>query len=171
MLASHIRENGKLYHRMALSVVRSSEGAADACQQAFLNAWENRHEIRDTRSIRTYLTQVVIHESYVILRQSQRHKRRVVQKAEWPISSSLGHAERIEQRDLVIVALEKLPEFVRLIVTLRAMHGMSGNEVSDLLNLDAKDVSRKFRDGLDMLREFLTQDSTGKPHGSANRAG
>jgi len=71
-----------------------------------------------------------------------------------------GHAELYEQRELLVIALEQLPENVRLIVTLRAMHGLRGNEVSELLNVEVSDVSRKYQQGLDLLRTFLTDQSS-----------
>jgi len=160
LLTTHIREHGRLYHHMAFSVLRSNECAADACQQAFLRAWQNRHEIRDPRAIRPFLTQVVVNESYRSLRRARIDQKIVRQRTHWLVQKRPGHAELYEQRELLVIALEQLPENVRLIVTLRAMHGLRGNEVSELLNVEVSDVSRKYQQGLDLLRTFLTDQSS-----------
>ncbi len=49
LLDCHVRQQGRFYHRLAYGVLRSAEGAADVCQQAFLRAWEHRDHIRDPR--------------------------------------------------------------------------------------------------------------------------
>ena len=164
LLSSHIRDHGRLYHHVAFSVLRSNECAADACQQAFLQAWQNRNEIRDPKAIRPFLTRVVVNECYRNLRRARIDQKIVEQRTHWLARRQAGHAELYEQRELLVTALEQLPESVRLIVTLRSMHGMRGNEVSELLEIHASEVSRKYQEGLDLLRAFLTkQSSDSKP--------
>ena len=52
-------------------------------------------------------------------------------------------------------ALLTLPEPTRLVVVLRTMDGLSGNEVSELLDYSPSEVSRRFHEGLERLRGLL----------------
>jgi RNA polymerase sigma factor (sigma-70 family) len=64
----------------------------------------------------------------------------------------------VDRRELVVAALAQLPESPRNTVALRVMHGLSGNEVSEMLGVSVSQVSRWLHEGLDRLREFLDDD-------------
>jgi len=162
-LDSHVREHGRFYHRLAYGVLRSKENAADVCQQAFLRAWEQRERIRESGALRQWLARVVLNESFCLLRRSRTEQRMLTDRARAAEVAS-GPAELAERRDLALVALAQLPEAIREVVVLRLMQGMSGNEVSELLETSPWDISRRLHEGLERLREFL-HDGTGKDEG------
>ena len=153
-LASHVRERGRFYHRVAYGVLRSNENAADVCQQAFLRAWQERDRIRDHDALGQWLVRVVLNESFGVLR-----RRRVERKALMSMSQTGGDepgpAASAERRDSLVAALAQLPEAIREVVVLRTMEGISGNEVSRMLRISPSDVSRRLHEGLDCLRKFL----------------
>jgi RNA polymerase sigma factor (sigma-70 family) len=156
-LASHVRERAPFYHHLAYGVLRSNETAADVCQQAFLKAWQERDRIRDHGALGEWLVRVVLNESFCVLRR-WRVEREAIAGRSPIVEDEPGPAESIERRDLLMVALARLPEPIREVVVLRTMKGMSGNEVSDLLRISASDVSRRLHEGLDQLREILHGD-------------
>jgi len=154
LLDSLVRQYGRFYHRLAYGVLRRNEAAADVCQQAYLRAWEQRDRIRDPGALRSWLSRVVINESFLILRKSEREQRVLAARAGWAHDHQ-GPAEASDRRDLVVVAMARLPEPLRTVVALRVMQGLSGNEVSQLLGSTAPEVSRRLHEGLDQLRLFL----------------
>ncbi len=162
LLDCHVRQQGRFYHRLAYGVLRSAEGAADVCQQAFLRAWEHRDHIRDPRAIKNWLVRVVMNESFCVLRRNQTEQRVLEDRVRWASKDNQEAAELTERRDLVLSALAQLPEPIRGVVTLRMMQEMSGNEVSELLGCSASDVSRRLHEGLDQLRRFLADGQGGR---------
>ena len=159
-LDSHVRERGRFYHRLAYGVLWSNETAADVCQQAFLQAWQQRDRIRDRDAIEEWLVRVVLNESFCVLRRN-RLERKALAKRNRTDGDGAGPAELAERRDLVVAALSQLPEPIREVVVLRTMEGMSGNEVSGLLRINPSDVSRRLHEGLDRLRKFLRDGGAG----------
>jgi RNA polymerase sigma-70 factor, ECF subfamily len=155
LLDSHVREKRRFYQRLAYGVLHSAEDADDVCQQAFLQAWRRRGQIRQQGAIGKWLARVVINESYRRLRQG-RSERRLLEGRVQTASDTPRAAELVERRDLVMTALAQLSEPIREVVTLRTMQGMSGNEVSVLLETSASDVSRRLHEGLDQLRKLLS---------------
>jgi RNA polymerase sigma factor (sigma-70 family) len=67
--------------------------------------------------------------------------------------------EELENREMVIGALEKLPDTTRMVVTLRIMQQFSGNEVKELLGCSASEVSRRLHEGMELLRNLLAEQN------------
>src|SRR5205809_50456 len=65
-------------------------------------------------------------------------------------------ADQVRQHARLWFGLAALPESLRAVVTLRIMEGLSGNEVKDLLGYSASQVSRMLHEGLEQLRNVLT---------------
>ena len=161
LLDALVRQYGRFYHRLAYGVLHRNEAAADVCQQAYLRAWERRDQIRDSGALRSWLARVVINESFLVLRRSETEQRVLAARSGW-VGGQQAAVEASDRRDLVVVAMARLPEPVRTVVALRVMQGLSGNEVSRLLGSNASEVSRRLHEGLDQLRLFLGNgDSSG----------
>ncbi len=154
LLAEQIRLNSRLFYRLAWGVLRDSHAAQDVCQQALMKAWQLRDRIHNAVSTKAWLARVVVNESLLLLRR-RKLERRVhgenVRMAQCGDSST--HSPLL--RSMLEEALLRLPEPVRLVVTLRTMDGLSGNQVSELLDCSPSEVSRRLHDGLERLRELL----------------
>jgi RNA polymerase sigma-70 factor, ECF subfamily len=154
-LSEQVRQNGKLFFRLAYEILHDAAGAEDVCQQAFSKAWERRAEIED-ESLRGWLAKVVVNESLAIVRRRKAEKRAMLSRAEVNPAASMDGAPATELRESVLIALEHLPEKARLVVVLRLMNGMSGNEVKSLLDCSAAEVSRQLYLAMEMLRKHLS---------------
>ena len=152
LLAEQIGQSHRLLYRLAYGILRDPAAAEDACQQALVKAWERRKELRDPGVLRSWLARVVVTESLQARRRGN-IERRVLSDPVWqnkehrPVDPDL--------REGVLKAMEQLPEQARLIVALRVMQGVSGNEVKDLLGCSAPEVSRQLHRGLEMLAEMM----------------
>jgi len=67
----------------------------------------------------------------------------------------MAPSERAALKEAVRNALLTLPEQTRLVVVLRVMQGMSGNEVASSLSCSPSEVSRRLYEGLEKLRASL----------------
>jgi len=156
LLAAQQQTNGRKYYHLAYGILRRSEAAEDACQQAFLKAWENREKIRDVAVLDAWLSRVVINQSFEVIRRQKTETQKTEEIGRRQEPTASGEVV-IDQRDLVIAALGELPELTRSVVTLRIMHSMSGNETSRQLGLSPSEVSRRLHDGLGRLRRYISR--------------
>ncbi len=159
LLRDQINLHGRLLFRMAYGILRNTEASEDVCQQTFLKAWSQRGQIREKTMLKSWLTRVVLNESFQVLRKKKLEKRILNENMKL---QPLGNKEEknFDMREAVLEALEKLPEPTRTVVTLRVMNGVSGNEVRELLNCSASEVSRRLHDGMEQLRRLLSEWKT-----------
>ena len=142
-----------MLYRLAFGVLRDGAAAEDVCQQALLKAWERRGSLRDAAALRAWLARVVVTES-LYARRRRGIERRVLAR-QWQPAEADGARPSGEMRESVLAAMEKLPEQARLVVALRLMQGLSGNEAKELLGCSSGEVSKQLHRGMDLLRELL----------------
>jgi RNA polymerase sigma-70 factor (ECF subfamily) len=158
-LGAQVQQRGRLLFRVAYGLLRDAAAAEDACQQAFLRAWEEQGRIRSQEALGPWLLRTVTTDCLQRLR-----RRRIEQKV------MRGYAERRaddddvkapgydgELRDAILDALAKLPEVTQVVVVFRVMQGLSGDEVKDIVGCSAAEVSRQLHRGLDQLRHHLPE--------------
>lgn len=154
MLVSQIQANGRLFFRLAYNILGDVEAAEDICQQVFLKALLQKDRIRDYGSLKAWLSRVVINESLQVYRQ-RRIEQRATNNYVFKGDSILGTHEHVDLRESLYINLAELPEKTREIVVLRIIHGLSGNEVKNLLGCSAAEISRTLHKGLEQLRKML----------------
>ena len=156
LLGQQLRANGRLFFKLAHDIVREVSEAEDACQAAFAKAWERRAEIRDAAALKGWLVRAVTNEA---LQLARRHKieQRALQGHVPPSAASRPELERLAAREALQKALAFLPEQTQVVIVLRVIEGMSGNEVARVLGCCASEVSRRLYEGLERLREVLTE--------------
>ncbi len=157
VLSDQVRHNGPLFFRLAYGVLRNRDAARDACQQALLKACKHHQNFREAGKIKSWLARVVVNESLLMRRRGGIEKR-VLARHGPTLSARISTAEPVnaEMRESVLAALEKLPEDLRLVVALRKMEGLSGNQVKDLLGCSAGEVSKQLHRGLELLQGLLS---------------
>jgi len=149
-----VREQGPALLRLSTAILGSREAAEDACQQAFLKAWQQFDRIQ---SLPGWLHRVVVHESFAQLR-----RRKIERQAmnDQPFTAPMhDHANQVAQREQIVMALSDLPDATREIVVLRLLQGMTGNEVKIMLGCSASEVSRRLHDGMEKLRVALRDEA------------
>ena len=68
--------------------------------------------------------------------------------------------ERAELRGMLEDSLAELPEPTQVVVVLRLLEGMAGNEVKAVLGCSASEVSRRLHHGMEHLRQRLSKTYT-----------
>ena len=160
-LAEQLGRHGRLFFRLAFGVLRDAAAAEDVCQQAMLKAWERRSEVRQADAMRGWIARIVLNESLLVHRRREIERRALACHANGSRSEK-GHApEHLAIRESVLAAMEQLPETTRLVVAMRLMQGLSGNEVKDLLGCSAAEVSRQLHRGMEILRQSLADWKAG----------
>jgi RNA polymerase sigma factor (sigma-70 family) len=155
LLTHQVYVQGRFLFGVAYRILRDSAAAEDACQQAFLKAWEHQHELRSHEAIRAWLTQTVIRECLAVRRRKKVENRYVESQFQPKVPKEMDETTRLEQREMVLAGVSELSEPMRTIVVLRLLEGMSGNQVKEIMQCSAVDVSRRLHEGMEVLRKKL----------------
>jgi RNA polymerase sigma-70 factor (ECF subfamily) len=122
-------------YRFALRLARDPATAEDLAQEALLRAWRGRARLRDERSVRGWLFQIVVN----LWRDHLRRRSTLDEELAEP--SAVVCPERpqraLEERELVeqaLAALDELPQRQREVLYLHACEGLSIAEVAQALD-------------------------------------
>ena len=136
----------EMMYRVAWSILRNETDVQDALQDAALKAWEKRDRLREEKYFRTWLTRILINACY----DTQRKHRKIVplEKVPAQIPASAPDPE-------LAMALEAVPEKLRLPLVLCYSEGMSYEEAAAALGIPAATLRGRLRRGKDALRKEL----------------
>ncbi len=135
-----------MMYRVAWSILRNEADVQDALQDAVLKAWEKRDKLREEKYFRTWMTRILINVCY----DTQRMRRKTVPLDRIP-AQNLSSAP---DPDLAM-ALESLPEKLRLPLVLCYSEGMTYEEAADVLRIPMTTLRGRIRRGKKELRKEL----------------
>ena len=157
----------RLHHTVYRIVGRRQE-TADVLQDAFVKAVERFGGYEGRSSLTTWVTRIVINQSFDHLRQDRRqreHRERYQAANELRPEPEAGPLEQVEQRDAherVAATLLAMPPEFKAVLALRDVGGFAYDEIATVLQLPVGTVkSRLFRARL-MLRERLRSEDGGE---------
>ncbi len=134
-----------MMYRVAWSILRNEADVQDALQDAVLKAWEKRDKLREEKYFRTWMTRILINACYDM----QRMHRKIVPLDKIPVQNSSAL-----DPDLAM-ALEVLPEKLRLPLVLCYSEGMTYEEAADVLRIPMTTLRGRLRRGKKELRKEL----------------
>jgi RNA polymerase sigma-70 factor (ECF subfamily) len=152
---------------VAYRVIGNSETAADACQEAFLKAYQAIKQYRGG-SFKSWLMRIVTNACYDQLRYKSRrpatsleemteetedHHEKLVSDAERPEELAL----RSELGELIQVGLSRLPEDQRLVLVLSDIQGFSYQEIAEVVGQPLGTVKSRLSRGRQRLRDYLLE--------------
>lgn len=152
--------------RVANSILRDENDAADAVQSAFSNVLRHYSEFREEARFSTWLNRIVVNQCLMRLRQIRRTPaisvEEMVVEPHTPLFAASrlpGPHEVLEQRETAAAirrALHRLPESLRSAWMLHELDGMNMRDLSEALGISiAAAKSRLFR-ARQELRRLLT---------------
>jgi RNA polymerase sigma factor (sigma-70 family) len=153
--------------RIALSILRDEDAAADATQQAFLSAFRNLSTFRGGY-LRGWLSRIVANACYDELRRISRSKNLPLQVYNLddeemepalhladPAPSPEARAETNELLDAIQACLETLPRHYRLVAQLVDIEGLSYEEAATALDVPTGTVKSRLARARNSLRTEL----------------
>lgn len=170
-----MRRHNQMLYRVARSMLRNDADAEDAVQEAYLAAFRGIAGFRGGSRLSTWLTRIVINESYARLRKRRRagvvlpfdpglDPRDAAAGAEEGAMADTRDeppddaAHRGEVRRLLESKIDQLPEAFRTAFILREVEEMSVEEAAACLGVPAATVrSRAFR-ARALLREAMARE-------------
>lgn len=133
-----VLQNEHMLARTAMTILKNADDAADAVQEAVLEAWRKLEGLRQTRYFRTWLVRILIHKCYDLCEERDKHKHSVLE-------SALSAAEE-DDRDAALdvrSALDGLGEDDRMLLGLFYFDGLSVREIAKALHLSEAAVKQR----------------------------
>ena len=152
-----VRAHEKTVYNLALRMTGHPQDAEDMAQEAFLKAYRSLGEFRGESKFSVWLYRIV---SNVCLDHLRRQSRRPAasltaedeegEETQWDVPDESLSPERLLEQKLTREAVQKglaaLPDEQRQILLLREIHGLSYEEIGEILSLEPGTVkSRIFR--------------------------
>lgn len=152
-------------YNVAYRVIGQGEAAADACQDAFLKAYQAIKQYRGG-SFKSWLMRIVTNACYDQLRYKRRrpvasleelaeesddHSDMLVNDAEQPEEYVL----RGEMGEMIQSGLNQLPEEQRLVLVLSDIQGFSYQEIAEIVEQPLGTIKSRLSRGRQRLRDFL----------------
>ena len=138
-----------MYH-IAKSLLYNDADCADAIQEAIVKAFSKLHTLKDDSYARTWLIRIVINECYTIMLR----EKKIISLEEYQMDEQA--AEQKDYSDLY-EAIFKLPEQMKLCVTLYYMEGYSVKEVAALLDTTESAVKNRLAKARGKLKGALAE--------------
>lgn len=144
--------------RISMSIVNDDMEAEDVMQTAYLNAYLQLPNFRNSSSFATWLTRILINES--LLHKKKNMKRQQIlagldepyDNPETPLKSLMNK----EMKTILEKAVSELPEKYRLVYVMREIQEMSTNETMEVLNLGESNIKVRLSRAKEMLRNQLS---------------
>ena len=136
--------SGMLY-RVAYTILRNDDACKDALQDTALKAWEKRGTLKEPHYFRTWITRILINMCY----DTQRKRRRMVSIEDVP-------EPQVAAPDISLaMALQSLPEKLRLPLVLYYSEGLTYAEIAQTLRLPMATVRGRIHRAKGQLRKEL----------------
>ena len=135
----------------------SRERALEIAQEAFLKVWEYFDRGDDIKNPSALVYKVA---NNLIIDEYRRKKvvsLEVMQESGFDVDDEAGQGKMVERMEIdsVRVAISKLPEKYRQVVTLRFVEGLSPSEIGQIVNRTENSVSVQLNRAIKMLQEIL----------------
>jgi RNA polymerase sigma factor (sigma-70 family) len=147
---------------IALAIVRDVDLSRDVAQDVFLAAWRDLGQLRDPNSFLPWLRQLTRHRAYHVLRSERRRRRRFDDDTDDAAATAADprpNADAVmladEERRLLSLVLDELPDDTREIVTLYYREGQSTAHVAALLGMSEANVRQRLSRARARLRTDL----------------
>lgn len=136
-----------MYH-IAKSLLYNDADCADAIQEAIVKAFVKLHTLKDDSYAKTWLIRIVMNECYAIMRK----EKKIIS-----LQDDQMNEQETESKDYsdLYEAIFRLPEQIKLCVTLYYMEGYSVKEVAALLDTTESAVKNRLAKARGKLKEAL----------------
>ncbi len=145
---SLIEENRMTLRRVALGYLGNDEDAADAIQDAILDAFQHIGTLRKEEYFKSWLVRILINRCTKIYRKNKEH---VSLEEAGEIEASDKRSAEVEFLQL----LSSLPEESRAIFQLYYGEEFSTREIADILKINENTVKSRLHRGREQLRMEL----------------
>lgn len=146
--AAQIVAQKNVMYRVAFTILQNDHDVQDALQQAAMKAWEKRHTLRNDVYFATWLTRILINESYQI----RRRQKRMIYMDQLPETPSTSDGLTLR------LLMETLPDKLRLPFVMKYAEGMAAQDIAYALHTTQSTVNSRIHRAKTLLRKELDAD-------------
>jgi RNA polymerase sigma-70 factor (ECF subfamily) len=159
------RNQGRIF-RLALHIMQNRKDAEDVLQETFLKAYQHLHQFRGDSRFSTWLVRIAINEARMKLRKRGPNQVTLDEPIEteddllpreiedWGPSPEQKYAQT-ELQQILSEAISKLKPAFRIVLLLRDVENLSGQETAELLGLSLPAVKSRLLRARLQLRSNL----------------
>ncbi len=148
---------GKIYY-LAKGYLGSREEAEGLVQEVFIKVWENRKNIKEHLSFRSYLFTITYNSIRTLFRikyREQNYLNEFIQDFNEPSYNPALSLEYYELLDQVDSIVEKLPRRQKEVYKLSREDGLSYKEIAKILSIDTKTVENHIHEAIKRIKRHL----------------
>lgn len=142
---SWVLEQTDRMYKIAWTILHNDADYRDAMQETALRAWEKRYTLREPAYFATWFTRILINECHNI----QRKRKRLVFLDEFTVPSVPSHDPALS------LALQRLPENLRLPLVMHVVEGMTYEEISAALRITKSTITGRIQRAKKQLKKEL----------------
>ena len=135
-------------YRVAKSLLYNDADCSDAIQEAIVKAFSKLHTLKEDTYAKTWLVKIVMNECYAIMRK----EKRIISLDDYQMEDQASEQDDYSE---LYEAIFKLPEPVKLCVTLYYLEGYSVKEVAQILDVTESAVKNRLLKARAVLKESL----------------
>lgn len=135
-------------YRLAKSILANEEDCGDAIQEAIFHAYQNIGKLQKPKFFQTWISRILIHECYQILRQKKKVVTLPVQRERGKVDTSY---ERVEFQEV----LKELDESTRLLIHLYYYEDLSIRQIAEMLDIPEGTVKSRLYQARKLLSKKL----------------
>jgi RNA polymerase sigma-70 factor (ECF subfamily) len=145
-------------YAVATLILRDSDRAQDAVQEALVSAWKDIRALRDPDAWDAWLHRITVWACYKAAKKDRRRSQVELRVVPDPGSSmATDSATALADRDLVERQLNDLPLDHRAVIVLRFYLDLPLDEVADILDIPVGTVKSRLHRALAALRESMAE--------------
>ena len=154
-------------YALACLILRDSDRAEDATQEAFVRAWRELPRLREVDKFDAWLRRLVVNACYDEGRRVRRRAEvsllRVSDRSVADSSSAVDESDRVER------AFRRLPLDQRTALVLQHRFSLSHTEIAETLGIPVGTVKSRVRYGVAAMRAALDADDRGTAASNSER--
>lgn len=133
-------------YRTAKAILMNDEDAADAIQDTLLTCWEKLNELKVNQYFKTWMTKILIHNCYGIIRSN----RRITYTDKLPEIAGEENGSNIEWQEAISAVAEKY----RIVLILFYAEGFRTKEIARILGITDSTVRTRLSRGREQLTKY-----------------
>ena len=152
-----------LMMRTALMIIGDRDIAADAVQDALIQAWQHLPRLRETGALRPWLMRIVVNQCISYKRKVARTTafvRQALADQSIQLAAEIAddHKGRLERDWDLAETVKKLPPKQQAVIMLHYYQGMTLPSMAQTLNISENTLKKRIQAALHNLRQVLNPD-------------
>ena len=140
----------------AMRLLKNRDEALDCLQDAVTALWKSRNELTKVENVKSYCMKIVYNRALGMIRQRKISDSEYGNNLQSDVTSDSA-VERREKLAILKKAIKLLPENEREVVMMKAINGMSGDEIAEATGLSPTNVRVLLHRGRKRIKDYMNK--------------